>query len=242
MNGVDFPVAKVLDGHRRGARGRPRPGQGQRRPEARRERRRHPADGPLGARRGPHPPVHRVHGRRDDERLAPRRRRAGGGGRGHDRSASGRSRPRRRATAARSPSAGATPTAAARSGSSRRSPSRSAATAPAPASRPRASCTRACSAPSGTTCATRCAPAPRTRTSRALVERPVGRPRRSLLGAPLGGHEPPAARSRCSPSAADRPRRPRAGPTTFAARVVHRLSTVSTTRGHGGRPGTKTRG
>ena len=78
MNGVDFPVSKVLDGI-----------------AAAREAGLTPikvntvvrrgmnedlgaAAGALGARRGPDPAVHRVHGRGPLERLAPGRRRAGG--------------------------------------------------------------------------------------------------------------------------------------------------------------------
>ena len=88
-----------------------------------------------------------------------------------DRGAPGRSsRPTPR-TAARSPIAGATSTAAASSGSSRRSPSRSAATARGPASRPRASSTRACSRSTATTSGRSCARAPPTTELTAFIER-----------------------------------------------------------------------
>ena len=89
-----------------------------------------PAARPLGARRGPDPAVHRVHGRRALERLAPRRRRAG------RRDPRPRSTPRsrwsrsRRTTAARSRVATGSATATASWASSRRSRGRSAATAP----------------------------------------------------------------------------------------------------------------
>ena len=63
--------------------------------------------------------------------------------------ASGPPSPPTPAIAARSPAAGGTRTGAASSGSSRRSRGRSAATARAPACRPTASCTRACSPSSG---------------------------------------------------------------------------------------------
>ena len=108
MNGIDFPVERVLDGIdaaieagltpvkvnmvvRRGdQRGEPR------------------ADGGLGARDRRDAAVHRVHGRRPLERLATRR---GRPGRGHhrdaDRPLAGRARPTR-PIAARSPTAGST--------------------------------------------------------------------------------------------------------------------------------------
>ena len=145
MNGIDFPVAKVLDGIdaamdaglapvkvnmvvRRGV------NETSIVPMAE-----------LGARDRRDPPLHRVHGRRALERLAARR---GRPGRGPDRrrsASAGRSSPRTRPTAARSRTAGATWTVPASSASSRRSPSRSAATARARGSRPTASSTRACS-------------------------------------------------------------------------------------------------
>ncbi len=97
----------------------------------------------------PHPPLHRVHGRRRDERLAARRRRPGRRDRRARSTPSCRSSRPRRTTAARSRGAGATATAAARSASSPPSRSRSAATAPARASRPRVGSTRACSPRAG---------------------------------------------------------------------------------------------
>ncbi len=158
MNGIDFPVAKVLDGIdaaieaglapvkinmvvRRGI------NESSMLPMA-----------ALGARDRRDPALHRIHGRRTFERLAPRRGRprrrdrrrdrrclAGRGGR------AGLSRRGRRPLALHS-------TAAASSGSSRRSPSRSAATAPGPGSRPRGCSTPASSRPTGTTCGRSCAP------------------------------------------------------------------------------------
>ena len=69
----------------------------------------------LLPRHRPHAALHRVHGRRRDERLAARRRRPGGRDRSSGSRRSCRSSRPRRTTAARSRSAGATPTAAARS-------------------------------------------------------------------------------------------------------------------------------
>ena len=73
------------------------------------------ADGPPLPRQRPHRALHRVHGRRPQQRLADGRRRAGGGDRRDDRRRDGRSSRSRRTTPARSSSAGATATAAARS-------------------------------------------------------------------------------------------------------------------------------
>ena len=74
LNDVDFPVQKVLDGiDAAAAAGLPR--QGERRRQARRERRRHRRARRALPRHRPHAPLHRVHGRRPHERLAPRRRR-----------------------------------------------------------------------------------------------------------------------------------------------------------------------
>ena len=149
MNDVDFPVARVLEGIDAATAAGP-PGQGERRRQARRQRRSGPADGRVLPRARTDASLHRVHGRRPHERLAARRGRA----RRRDRRAA-RPRVRRRArraapTAARSPSAGATATAAARSGSSPPSRSPSAATAPGRASRPRASSSPASSPCAGT--------------------------------------------------------------------------------------------
>ena len=77
MNGVDFPVARVLDGIDGGAGGRAHPGQGQHGRAPGRQRGLDRADGPLGARDRRHAPLHRVHGRRPLERLAARRGRPG---------------------------------------------------------------------------------------------------------------------------------------------------------------------
>ena len=120
MNDVDFPVARVLEGIDAAAAAGPRAGQDQHGGEARRQRGIDRADGAAFPRHRPHRPLHRVHGRRRDQRLAHGRRRA----RRRDRAArstpSCRSRASTPTTTARWPSAGATATAAARSASSRR--------------------------------------------------------------------------------------------------------------------------
>ena len=192
MNGVDFPVATSPRRDRRRAGGRVRPDQGEHGRPARAERGFGRPDGPLGAGGGPHPPLHRVHGRGALERLAPRRGRAGRA------RWSRRSRPRcpssrsRRTTRARSPTAGATPTGPARSGSSPRSPSRSAGPAPGPGSRPTASSTPASSRSKGTDLRE---PLRGGRDRRRAGRRDPGRlvgPGRPLLGAPLGGDGRPA--------------------------------------------------
>ena len=105
-----------------------------------------------------HPALHRVHGRRRDQRLAlddvvPPAEIVSAI------DAAGRSSRSSRTTSARSPSASATATAAARSASSPRSRSRSAPPARAPGCRPTASSTPACSRAAATTCARSCAPA-----------------------------------------------------------------------------------
>ena len=64
MNGVDFPVARVLDGIAAARSAGPGADQGQHRRPARPQRGVDPAAGPLGARRGAGPALHRVHGRR----------------------------------------------------------------------------------------------------------------------------------------------------------------------------------
>ena len=120
MNDVDFPGRQGARGHRRRGGRRPRAAQDQHGGEARHQRVVDRADGaPLQGQRA-HRPLHRVHGRRRDQRLADGRRRA----RGRDRRArstpSCRSRAPTRTTPAKSRSAGATATAAARSASSRR--------------------------------------------------------------------------------------------------------------------------
>ena len=78
--------------------------------------------------------------------------------------ASGRPSPRIPATVARSPAGGRTWTASASSGSSRRSRGRSAGTARAPGCRPTASCTRACSPSRAATSVRSCATDRATRT------------------------------------------------------------------------------
>ena len=110
MNDVDFPVARVLEGIDAAA-AEGLPGQGERRRQARPERARDPRHGAPLPRQRPHPPLHRVHGRRRDERLAARRRRPGRRDRRADLARSSRSSRSTRATAARSRSAGATATA-----------------------------------------------------------------------------------------------------------------------------------
>ena len=79
MNGIDFPVERVLDGIAAAHRGRPDAGQDQHGRPARRQRVEHRADGRVGARHRRHPALHRVHGRRPLERLAARRGRPGPG-------------------------------------------------------------------------------------------------------------------------------------------------------------------
>ena len=145
MNGVDFPVSRVLDGIAAAREAGLSPIKINTVVRRGMNEDVDPAARPLGARRGADPAVHRVHGRRALERLAPGRRRAGRGDRGHDRrrdpagagagelSRRGRGplpvpRRRRRARA-----------------SSRRSRGRSAGTARARGCRPRASSTPACS-------------------------------------------------------------------------------------------------
>ncbi len=109
MNGVDFPVEPGARRDRGRARGGLRPDQGEHGRPARDQRVVDRADGPLGPGRGPHPAVHRVHGRRPLQRLAARR------GRARRPRSSPRSPPRcrsrrsRRTTRARWPIAGATP-------------------------------------------------------------------------------------------------------------------------------------
>ena len=132
--------------HRRRGGGGPRAGQDQHGGEARRERRR--ASCRWRARfRGtrPHPALHRVHGRRQHQRLAHGRRRARARDRA-TRSARAAARAGRRELRRRGRRALALPRRrAARSASSPRSRRRSAATARARASRPTASSTPACS-------------------------------------------------------------------------------------------------
>ena len=90
MNDVDFPVARVLEGIEAAA-AAGLAGEGQRGRQARPERARDPRHGALLPRDRPHAALHRVHGRRRHERLAPRRRRPGRGDRGTDRRPSSRS-------------------------------------------------------------------------------------------------------------------------------------------------------
>ena len=114
MNDVDFPVQRVLDGiDAAAAAGMPVKVNA----VIKRGLNEHSIlrDGRALPRHRPHAAVHRVHGRRHDERLAARRRRSGGGDRRARSRPSSRSSRSSRATAARSRSAGATPTAAARS-------------------------------------------------------------------------------------------------------------------------------
>ena len=115
MNDVDFPVADVLEGIEAALASGPHARQGQHGRQARHERRRHPRDGRALPRHRRDPALHRVHGRRRDQRLAARRRRALGRDRERDRLRAGRSSRSIRPTAARSPRATATATARARS-------------------------------------------------------------------------------------------------------------------------------
>ena len=74
LNDVDFPVARVLAGiEAAAAAGLLRQGEHGR--QAGRQRGQRPTDGTLLPRQRSHPPLHRVHGCRPYERLAPRRRR-----------------------------------------------------------------------------------------------------------------------------------------------------------------------
>ena len=189
--------------HRRSARRRPRAGQGQHGRQARDERRRHPRDGRALPRHGRDPALHRVHGRRRNERLAARRGRAVGRDRERDRRALAARARRARRTAARSRRATATATAPARSASSRPSRSRSATTARARASRPRASSTPACSRVRGHDLRAMRAQRAVRRRARREAARPLARARRPLLGAAHAGHaRSTCPRSRCRTSAA----------------------------------------
>ena len=85
MNGVDFPVSRVLDGIAAARDAGLDADQGQHRRAPRDERGVDPAARPLGPRRRPDPALHRVHGRRALEWLAAGRRRAGGRDPGHHR-------------------------------------------------------------------------------------------------------------------------------------------------------------
>ena len=141
-----------------------------------------------------HPALHRVHGRRHHQRLAPGRRRARRGDASTGCRPAGRwSRSRRSYPGEVASRATATSTAAARSASSPRSPGPSAAAAPAPACRPRASSTPACSPPTAPTCGGRCA------TARATSSWP-----RCWAGS--GGTAATATPSCAAPRRRDRPR------------------------------------
>ena len=127
-------------------------GEGERGDQARRERRSDRPDGEVLPRTRPHAAVHRVHGRRPHERLAPRRRRARQRRSSTCSTALSASSRSTRGTAARSRNGGATRTGQARWASSPPSHSPSAATAHGPASRPKGSSSPACSRSGGTTC------------------------------------------------------------------------------------------
>ncbi len=176
------------------------------------------ADGALGADGGPHPPVHRVHGRRPLERLAARRGRPGRrGDRDHlGGDAAG-------VAAAELPGRGRRPLALRRrqrqrSGSSPRSPRRSAGPAREPGSRPTGSSTPACSRRGAPTCA---------RSSGAGPPTPSCGPRSGRSGRSAPTATPSCARpprptcpgSRCSRSAGSRP------PGRPGTSLVHRPST-----------------
>ena len=76
MNDVDFPVASVLAGIDAAARRGPVAAQDQHGREGRHERGLDRADGAALQGHRPHRPLHRIHGRRRDQRLADGRRRA----------------------------------------------------------------------------------------------------------------------------------------------------------------------
>ena len=185
MNDVDFPVARVLDGIDAAAAAPACPvkvnvvvKRGVNEALGHRHGRRFRGTGHTR-------PLHRVHGRRRDERLAARRRRPRRG----DRRAIDAEFPLEPVEAAyrgEVASASATSTAPARSASSRRSPSRSAATAPGRASPPTASSTPACSPSAATTCARSSAAARPTTSSRSRSRR-LAASRRPLLGDPHRG-------------------------------------------------------
>ena len=149
MNDVGFPVARVLEASTR----RPPPGsagEGEHGRQARRERRvdrrRWPS---ASAARGHVLRLHRVHGRRQQQRLAAGRRRPGRARSLATIDARWPLEPVAPAYPGEVATATATWTAAARSASSPRSPSRSAAAARAPGCRPTASSTPACSPSAG---------------------------------------------------------------------------------------------
>ena len=238
MNGVDFPVAKVLDGIDAARAAGLAPIQGQHGGRKKGEKRgQHRAHGPLGPRRGPDPPLHRVHGRRHDQRLAAGRRRA----------RPPRSWPRSTAELPLEPAAPSYPGEVAerwryRDGSGEIG-------VIASVSQPFCGdCTRARLSAEGKlyTCLFSASgtdlrgPLRSGATDddlRGIIERLWGGPGRPLLGASLGRHEPPPTGWRCSPSAAEAPPGPRppTGPSRTRAARPH-LSTarqqVSKSRGH----------
>ena len=101
MNDVGFPVAAGARRDRRGGRRRARARQGEHGREARRERGPGPPHGPPLPGRSARASLHRVHGRRHDQRVAPRRRRLGGRDPRDPAGANSPSSPSRRPTGAR---------------------------------------------------------------------------------------------------------------------------------------------
>ncbi len=101
--------------HRRGGGRRAQPAQDQHGGETRHQRCVDRADGTALQGHGPHRPLHRIHGRRRDQRLADGRRRSRRGGRPGDRRGAAARKRGSELHAARSRSAGGTRTAAARS-------------------------------------------------------------------------------------------------------------------------------
>ena len=189
MNDVDFPVAARPRGDRRGSRRGPRAGQGQRGRQARPERRTAILDAgaPLPRHRRVRS-LHRVHGRRHDQRLADRRRRPGCA-----RSSSG-SPPHLPLEPVDAAYRGEVADALALPRRRRRDRRDLVGHAAllrrlhaARGCRPRAGSTPASSRPAGTTCARSCAAAPRTRSSR-RGRRHLAQPQRPLLGAAHRGH------------------------------------------------------
>ena len=231
MNDVDFPVDAGARGDRRGSRRRP-PRQGERGRQARRQRRRRRRDGAALPRHRAQPALHRVHGRRRDERVAAGRRRPGRGDRRADRRGVPARARRPRRTAARSRGGSAIATARARSASSPRSPSRSAATAPGRGSPPRASSTPACSPCVAPTCARSSAVGQRT-TSSATRSRASGRAAATAIPSSAPSRRRPCRGSRC-PTSADDVGEPLVPPRAPSSTAVPRSRSVGLPAGEAG--------
>ena len=153
---------------------------------------------------GPHRALHRVHGRRRDERLADGRRRPCRRDRAHDRGRVPARARRGETTAGRSPSATATSTGTARSASSPPSRSRSAATARARGSRRTGSSTPA-SSPSAATISAQFYARARRTTSSMTRSAPSGNAAPTVIRSSERRRRARCARSRCPTSAADAP-------------------------------------